>query len=117
MKQVFLLTQCNKMAQRIHASIVHESIKLSVPYDEYSIVNAFNTFYSTLPVEGDSTWGIEYYKQERYMTAVQVFQCLSKFTQNFQDRYAIKDRMIGNISVLAKISFEEVEELAKIHFK
>ena len=105
------------MAQRIHASIVHESIKLSVPYDEYSIVNAFNTFYATLPIEGDTAWGIEFYKQERYMTAKQIFQCLSTFTQNFQDRDAIKDRLIGNISVLAKIPFEEVEELAKIHFK
>lgn len=104
------------MAQRIHASIVHESVKLSVPYDEYSIVSAFNTFYATLPVEGDSAWGIEFYKQERYMTAKQIFQYLSKFTQNFPDREAIKDRMIGNISVLAKIPYDEVETLAKIHF-
>ena len=105
------------MAQRIHVSIVNESIKLSVPYDEYSIVNAFNTFYATLPIEGDSAWGIEFYKQERYMTAKHIFQCLSTFTQNFQDRDAIKDRLIGNISVLAKIPFEEMEELANTHFK
>jgi hypothetical protein len=105
------------MAKRIHASIVHESVKLSIPYDEYTIVNAFNRFYATLPVEGDSKWGIEYYKQERYMTAEQIFQCLSTFTHNFQDRDAIKDRLIGNISVLAKIPYDEVEALAKIHFK
>lgn len=105
------------MAQRIHASIVHKSIELSVPYDEYSIVNAFNTFYASLPVQGDSAWGIEYYKQERYMTAELIFQCLSIFTQNFLDRDAIKDRLIGNISVLAKIPFDEVEALANIHFK
>lgn len=105
------------MSQLIHASAVHESVQLSVPYDEYTIVNAFYAFYATLPVEGDNTWGVELYKQKRYMTAEQVFQCLSKFTQNFQDRHAIKDRMIGNISVLAKIPYDEVEALAKIHFK
>jgi hypothetical protein len=105
------------MTQLIHASIVHESVKLSVPYDEYSIVSAFNTFYATLPIKGDITWGVEYYNQERYMTAELIFQCLSVFTQNFQDREAIKDRLIGNISVLAKIPFDEVEALANIHFK
>ena len=104
------------MAQRIHASLVHESVQLSVPYDEYSIISAFNTHYATLPVEGDNAWGVELYKQNRYMTAEQVFQCLSNFTRNFQDRHAIKDRMIGNISVLAKIPYDEVEALAKIHF-
>ena len=105
------------MAQRIHASLVHESVQLSVPYDEYSIISAFNMHYATLPVEGDNAWGVELYKQNRYMTAEQVFQCLSNFTRNFQDRHAIKDRMIGNISVLAKIPYDEVEALAKIHFK
>jgi hypothetical protein len=105
------------MAQLIHASIVHESVKLSVPYDEYSIVSAFNTFYATLPIKGDITWGVEYYNQERYMTAELIFQCLSIFTQNFLDREAIKDRLIGNISVLAKIPYDEVEALASIHFK
>jgi hypothetical protein len=114
------------MSQRIHASIVDESIKLSVPYDEYTIINAFYAFYATLPleddnhrwgVEDDNAWSIELYKQKRYMTAEQVFQCLSKFTQNFQDRHAIKDRMIGNISVLAKIPYDDIEALAKIHFK
>jgi len=104
------------MAQRIHVSIVDESVKLSVPYDEYTIINAFYAFYATLPVEGDTAWGVELYKQKRYMTAEQVFQCLSNFTQNFQDRHAIKDRMIGNISVLAKIPYDEVETLSKNHF-
>ena len=51
------------------------------------------------------------------MSAELIFQCLSIFTQNFQDREAIKDRLIGNISVLAKIPFDEVEALANIHFK
>ena len=105
------------MAQRIHAFVVHESVQLSVPYDEYSIISSFNTYYATLPVVGDSAWGIEYYKQERYMTLEQIFQCLSIFTKNFQDRHAIKDRMVGNVSVLAKIPYEEVEALATRYFK
>jgi hypothetical protein len=102
------------MDQRIPVSIVHEAIKLSVPYDSYSIVQAFYMFYNTLPNEGESTWGVEYNKQTKYMTVQKIFECLSNFTQNLPDRDAIKDRMIGNISVLGKVPFEEVEALSKI---
>jgi hypothetical protein len=102
------------MDQRISVSVVHEAIKLSVPYDEYSVVQAFYNFYSTLPNEGEEKWTIEYNKQNKYMTIKQIFERLSNFTQNMLDRHAIKDRMIGNIAVLGKVPFEEVETIAKI---
>lgn len=102
------------MDQRISVSVVHEAIKLSVPYDEYAVVQAFYNFYSTLPTEGEEKWTIEYNKQNKYMTIKQIFERLSKFTQNMLDQHAIKDRMIGNIAVLGKVQFEEVEAIAKI---
>jgi hypothetical protein len=100
------------MDSRIRVSIVHEAIQLSVPYDQYAIVQAFYTFYSTLPNEGEDKWGIELNNQDRYMTVKKVFECLYKFTQNIQDREAIRDRLIGNISVLSKLPFVDVEAIA-----
>ena len=99
------------MDRRIPVSIIHEAIKLSVPYDEYTVVQAFYNFYATLPNEGEDKWGVELDKQDRYMTVKKIFECLSTFTQSMQDRDSIKDRMIGNISVLGKVPFEEVETI------
>ena len=101
----------------IHVSKVHMAIQLSVPYDLNQILHSFYTFYASLPVEGDNTWGQDYTSQERFMTLEQVFKCLSSFTLNIPERDAIRARMIGHITSHAGIPYDEVEACANINFK
>jgi hypothetical protein len=103
---------------RIHISSVHKAIQLSVPYDLTNIVHAFYTFYSTLPLEdGENVCCQDYTDQKRFMTAEQVFKCLSLYTAGLFERNAVMERMVGHLASHSKIPYDELEACANINFK
>ena len=101
----------------ITVSSIHEAVSLSVPYDMNHIIQAFYSHYALYPTEEPCNWGEEFHKQKRFMTLGQVFTYLSLKTENIPERYAILDRLVGHMSVIAKLPYDDVYATAYAIFE
>jgi hypothetical protein len=101
----------------ITVSSIHQAVTLSVPYDMTNIIQAFYSHYSNYPTQEPCEWGEEFHTQKRFMTLEQVFTYLSLKTANIPERYAILDRMIGHMSVITKLPYDDVHAAAYAIFQ